>query len=156
MRTRIEPTAASASKSAGGEAEPDCTLVYTGTLYRRRKGSSIALVNEPPPKPAPQGPSRQAIMLALAHKLQQAIDTGKVKDRAEVARRLGVTRARVTQIIDLALMPVAEQERVLGAHPLSAESADDIGGPDSHLGMLSRSTLTTPADGRTCNPEPSG
>ena len=43
-------------------------------------------------------------MLALAHKIQQAIDGGVVRDRAEVARRLGLTRARVTQLLDLALL----------------------------------------------------
>jgi len=52
-------------------------------------------------------------MLALAHKLQQAIDQGKVKDGAEVARRLGVSRARVAQVLGLALLPLADQERVL-------------------------------------------
>ena len=49
-------------------------------------------------------PARVAIMLALAHKIQQAIDGGVVRDRAEVARRLGLTRARVTQLLDLALL----------------------------------------------------
>lgn len=144
MRTRIEPTAASAPKATGGKDEPDCTLVYTGTLYRRRKGNAIALVEEPPPKPAPQGPSRQAIMLALAHKLQQAIDTGKVKDRAEVARRLGVTRARVTQIMNLTLMPVAEQERVLGTELAGAPPWSP---PKRSLnGWTSRPGAPTPAE----------
>ena len=36
-------------------------------------------------------PARLAIMLALAHKIQQAIDCGAGRDRAEVARRLGIT-----------------------------------------------------------------
>jgi hypothetical protein len=53
-------------------------------------------------------------MLALAHKIQQAIDAGTVRDRAEVARRLGFTRARVTHLMDLTLLAPDLQERVLG------------------------------------------
>ena len=58
-------------------------------------------------------PARIAITLALAHKLQQAIDEGRIEDNAEVARILGVTRARVTQSMNFLLLPVAEQERML-------------------------------------------
>jgi len=70
-------------------------------------------------------PARVAIMLALAHKIQHAIDRGVVSDRAEVARRLGLTRARITQLLDLTLLPPQAQERILfiqsvdGLEPLS-------------------------------------
>jgi hypothetical protein len=43
--------------------------------------------------------------LALAHHLQGAIDRGLVPDRATAARRLGLTRARVTQLLDLLVSP---------------------------------------------------
>ena len=91
---------------------PAGTTVFTGTLYRIRKGHGIKLTETPPRGPI-RHPARVAITLALAHKLQQAIDTGVVTDRAEIARRLGLTRARVTQIMNLLLLPVAEQERLL-------------------------------------------
>jgi hypothetical protein len=52
-------------------------------------------------------------MLALAHKIQQAIDHGVVRDRAEVASRLGLTRARLTQPMDLTLLAPDIQERIL-------------------------------------------
>jgi hypothetical protein len=42
-----------------------------------------------------------ASMLALAHQIQGAIDRGELADQAEAARRLGLTRARLTQVIDL-------------------------------------------------------
>jgi len=64
-------------------------------------------------------------MLALAHRLQRAIDAGDYKDRAEVARQLALTRARVTQILDLLLLApdIQEQiiflERVDGREPVS-------------------------------------
>jgi len=40
-------------------------------------------------------------MLALSHHLQDAIDRGLVADRAAVARKLGLIRAQVTQMLDL-------------------------------------------------------
>jgi ParB-like chromosome segregation protein Spo0J len=67
-------------------------------------------------------------MLALAHKIQDAIDRGIVRDRAEVARRLGFTRARITHLLDLTLLAPDLQERVLefeavdGVEPISERS----------------------------------
>ncbi|QRK14224.1 hypothetical protein JQX13_53020 [Archangium violaceum] len=64
-------------------------------------------------------------MLALAHHIQGAIDRGLVPDRATVARRLGLTRARVTQLLDLLLLAPDLQDQVLhleavdGVEPLS-------------------------------------
>ena len=52
-------------------------------------------------------------MLALAHKIEAAIQEGTLRDRADAARHLGYTRARITQLCDLTLLPVAEQERLL-------------------------------------------
>ncbi|MBX3260536.1 MAG: hypothetical protein KF782_12650 [Labilithrix sp.] len=64
-------------------------------------------------------------MLALAHHLQRAIDRGDVADRAAVACRLGLTRARVTQLLDLLIlasdlqMAVLRLEVVDGAEPMA-------------------------------------
>jgi hypothetical protein len=60
-------------------------------------------------------------MLALAHKIQEAIDAGAVRDRAEIARRLGFTRARITHLLDLTLLAPDVQERVL-----ELEAADGL------------------------------
>ena len=69
----------------------------------------------PPPKPEPvRRPAKVARMLALAHHLQSAIDRGLVADRAAVARKLGLTRARVTQLLDLLLLAPDLQQAVLG------------------------------------------
>jgi hypothetical protein len=59
-------------------------------------------------------------MLALAHKIQRAIDLGAVRDRAEVVRRLGLTRARVTQLLDLTLLAPGIQEQILFAEAVDA------------------------------------
>ena len=86
--------------------------VVTGQLYRvpRRHGKRFA--SEPPPGPVHR-PARVAVMLAFAHKVQRAIDEGRIPDQAEVARRLGVSRARLTQILDLTLFAPDVQERIL-------------------------------------------
>jgi predicted XRE-type DNA-binding protein len=90
------------------------TTVISGKLHRVRKGHAKRFVDEPPVAPEPvRRPARVAIMLALAHKIQQAIDRGVVQDRAEVARRLGITRARVTQLLDLTLLAPLVQEQIL-------------------------------------------
>jgi hypothetical protein len=53
-------------------------------------------------------------MLALAYCLERMIDGKEVGDRTDAARRLGLTKARITHIADLILLPVEVQERVLG------------------------------------------
>ena len=89
--------------------------VFTGKLHRVRQGNGKAFVKEPPPPSSEpvRRPARLALMLAYAHKIQDAIDYGIVRDRAELARRLGFTRARVTQILDLTLLAPAIQEQIL-------------------------------------------
>jgi len=40
-------------------------------------------------------------LLVLAYQIEQAIDDGRAKDYADVACQLGVTRARITQVMNL-------------------------------------------------------
>ena len=91
------------------------TLVLKAQFHRRRQGHGVAIRPGPQPEPREpiRRPARVAIRLALAHKIEQAIREGKLRDRADAARRLGLTRARITQICDLTLLPVVEQERIL-------------------------------------------
>ncbi len=69
--------------------------------------------------------AKVAQQLALAHHLQAAIDRGAIADRADVARKLGLTRARVTQLLDLLLLApdlqaaVLAMEAVDGAEPMA-------------------------------------
>ena len=87
--------------------------ILKGQLFRHRS-SRVHLSDRPPPKPEPvRRPAKIARMLALAHHLQNAIDRGLVADRAAVARKLGLTRARVTQLLDLLLLAPDLQEAVL-------------------------------------------
>jgi hypothetical protein len=97
-----------------------------GPLFRH-KSRSVAIADTPPlAKPEPvRRPAKVARMLALAHHLQGAIDGGLVADRAAVARKLGLTRARVTQLLDLLMLAPDVQEAVLaleavdGAEPMA-------------------------------------
>ncbi len=91
-------------------------LVLKGTLFRRQ-GRRVELSDTSPTPPEPRAPVRRpakvARMLALAHHLQRLIDQGMVADRAGLARKLGLTRARVTQLLDLLLLAPRIQEAVL-------------------------------------------
>jgi len=49
----------------------------------------------------------------MAHRLEAAIARGDYRDRADLARRLRLTRARVTQILDMVLLAPDIQEAVL-------------------------------------------
>jgi len=107
--------------SASPRGTSSGTMV-AGKLHRVRKGHEKGFAETPPMAPAPVSrPARVALMLALAHKIQEAIDRGAVQDRAEVAWRLGLTRARVTQLLDLTLLAPEIQEQIL-----FAESVDGI------------------------------
>jgi hypothetical protein len=115
VEIEVEPTA------------PAGVRVITAQLFRVREGRHVAFADEPPP-PTPEPvrrPAKVARMLALAHRLEAAITAGEFADRADVARHLGFTRARVTQLLDLTLLApdiqeaVLEMEAVDGVEPVS-------------------------------------
>lgn len=58
-------------------------------------------------------PIRAARLLALAHDIQSRIESGEFKDYAEVARHHELTRARLTQIMNLLLLAPDIQEEIL-------------------------------------------
>ena len=91
-------------------------LILKGPLFRRQ-GRRAELTNTPPtplePRTPVRRPAKVARMLALAHHLQRLIDQGLVSDRAALARKLGLTRARITQLLDLLLLATCIQETVL-------------------------------------------
>ena len=60
-------------------------------------------------------PIRVARLLAFAYRIERRIAAGEIQDRASAARALGVTRARVTQILDLLLLAPDIQEEILFA-----------------------------------------
>jgi hypothetical protein len=58
------------------------------------------------------------------HTIQRAIDRGEIRDQAEAARMLGVTRARMTQVLDLTLLAPAIQEEILFMDGLKRNGGD--------------------------------
>ena len=54
-----------------------------------------------------------ARMLALAHRYQGMIDSGEVHDQSELARRLKLSRNRVSQILSLTLLGPGVQGQIL-------------------------------------------
>jgi hypothetical protein len=110
-------------------------LVISGRLFRTKgKRVRFGAVEEPVPEPPPvvRRPAKVAQLLALAHHIQRAIDAGLVADRAEVARRLGFTRARVSQLLDLCLLApdiqaeLLELEAVDGVEPVSERGLREL------------------------------
>jgi hypothetical protein len=58
-------------------------------------------------------PARVARLLALAHDIEARIEAGEFRDYADVARAHGLTRARLTQVMNLLLLAPPIQEDVL-------------------------------------------
>jgi len=74
------------------------------------------------------GAARRARNLALAYWIDGLVRSGEAADLAAVARMCGVSRARVSAVVGMLGMMVAEQRRVLGLGPeqrgLLPEQAD--------------------------------
>lgn len=88
--------------------------VISGSLFRERKQAvSFTTAPPPPPRPPARRPAHVAKMLALALHLAASIERGLVADQAAVARKLGLTRARITQLLDLTLIAPDVQAQIL-------------------------------------------
>lgn len=87
---------------------------YTVHLARSAHGQ-VEFVEGKAPTPAPRErvPTRAARLLAMAHRIDGLVRSGEMSDYAEVALVAGITRARVSQIMDLTLLAPSIQERVL-------------------------------------------
>ena len=66
-------------------------------------------------KPARQedGIAKITTILVLAHQIERAVEQGRARSYADVARSLGLTRARLTQIMALLLLAPSIQETIL-------------------------------------------
>lgn len=88
--------------------------------------ASVPHVVSPAPAPGPTGErvSKITLLLVLGHYFERLVRSGAVKDYAEIARMTGLTRARVTQIVDLTLLAPEIQSQMLlgssGSHPSEA------------------------------------
>ena len=82
-----------------------------------RKAPAPKRGNSAAPKPV----SRAARMLALAHHVERLADDGALPDYAAAARPLGLTRARLTQVMNLLLLAPRIQEKVLAGDLRASE-----------------------------------
>jgi hypothetical protein len=86
------------------------------TFHKKRVGKHIAMVEGPPPT-VPERPKgrlpRITRYMALAIYYEDLIRQGHVHDYAEIATLGHVTRARVTQIMNLRLLAPDIQEQLL-------------------------------------------
>ena len=67
------------------------------------------------PKPAPPGIPKLTRLLILGHHFERLVGEGAVRDYAEIARLSGLSRARVTQIVNLTLLTPRVQGEILNA-----------------------------------------
>ena len=92
---------------SGDEPAPESKVVRTATIARR---------------------------IAMAHHIEVLIERGELRGYAEAAERLGLTRARLTQICDLTLLAPDIQAAVL---------LGDVEPRDRHLREVGRHPLWT-------------
>jgi site-specific DNA recombinase len=102
-----------------------CTVEVSGPVYRVRKRRRVAfsVVADPVYEKAVR-PARIARHLAIAHHIRRAIEAGSVVSYREISIYLDMSRARLTQIMDLTLLAPDIQEALLGLQAIdSAEPA---------------------------------
>ncbi len=92
----------------------------------RRQRKVMAPGAEPPSNPIPPGRvPRLARLMALAIRMDDLVRRGEVADYADIARLGHVTRARVTQIMNLLCLAPDIQEAIL-ILPLTIKGRDTI------------------------------
>jgi hypothetical protein len=79
----------------------------------KRTAKTIVEAGTQPEQPTPGRIPRITKMMALAIRLDHLIKSGQVTDQAELARVGHVSRARLTQIMDLNMLAPDIQEEIL-------------------------------------------
>lgn len=82
--------------------------------FRHGRGSrKVMKEGKEPEKPGPLRVPRIARLMALAIRMDQMVESGEVADYADLARLFMVSRARITQIMNLRLLAPDIQEALL-------------------------------------------
>ena len=90
------------------------------TTHRVAFGRDRRSANAPAaPERSPGRLPRVVLQLALAHETDRKLRAGELPDFATVARRAGLTRARITQILGLLLLAPDIQEAILSLPPFT-------------------------------------
>jgi len=99
--------------SGSGEPLPAGTIRAKFRVSRKVLAPVRAEVRDEPERRRRGRADRLARQLALAHWIDRAIEAGHARNYADVARALGLTQVRITQIAGLLRLSPAMQERVL-------------------------------------------
>jgi len=100
-------------------------LAMEWTLERRGRRARGGAAGDTEPTPSAGRLPRITRLMALAIKFQDMVDRGEVRDYADLARLGYVTRARLTQIMNLSLLAPDIQEAILLMLP-TAKGRDGI------------------------------
>ncbi len=88
-------------------------LTVTYKIKAKRRKPEKKPDAPPPETPGTRPVSRAARMLALAHYVERLVEEGRVRSYADAARQLGVSRARMSQVLNLLNLPPRVQEGLL-------------------------------------------
>ena len=92
--------------------------------FRKGRGTRKVLKEGNAPVTEPLGSvPRISRLMALAIHMQELVDEGEVADYADLARLAHVSRARITQIMNLLLLAPSIQEDLLFLPPARGERA---------------------------------
>jgi hypothetical protein len=92
-------------------------IEYSISVHRGRRPKTGII---PPPVVERDRPPRVTCLLALAHRFEALVQSGKVRDYAHLARAGRVSRARMSQILKLLTLAPSIQEDILWLPPRSA------------------------------------
>jgi hypothetical protein len=110
------------------------TVEFDVRFRTKAKGRKVLSPARPPdPNPLPEGRvPRVSRLMALAIHVDELIRAGEIKDYAEAARLAQVTRARMTQIMNLLNLAPDIQEEIL-FQPGIVTGCDPIGERDLRI-----------------------
>lgn len=92
--------------------------------FRQGRGTRKVMKEGNAPKDkSPGSVPRISRLMALAIRMQELVDKGEVADYAELARLAHVSRARITQIMNLLLLAPDIQEQILFLPPTNGGRA---------------------------------
>lgn len=97
----------------------ECNLKFERRGRGARKSACVGKIHDESTVPSGRVP-RVARLMALAIRFEDLIQRGEVTDYAELARLAHVTRARITQIMNLRLLAPEIQEAILNLHEVTA------------------------------------
>ena len=98
------------AQSQDGPLQVEVAIHLRPRHPNRSPGPQVGLAAE---SPGPPGIPRVTRLMALAIKFQDMVDRGEVRDYADLARLGYVTRARLTQIMNLLLLAPDIQEQLI-------------------------------------------